>query len=259
MKVVVCGKGGSGKSSLTAMIASGLNDQGFRVLLIDADESNLGLHRMIGLPYPLALLDSLGGKKGFREKTASPFPQGPPPEIFKDGMRIEDIPEACVSRSDGIGLVVVGKIHDFGEGCACPMGAISKMFLPKLNLRDDEIVLIDTAAGVEHFGRGVDGAADLIIGVVDPAYESFLLAENMRDMAARAGIDIFFVLNKVEEQNRQIMLEKLEPAKVVAAIAQSSEIYLDNLNGKKLNTRPSGIDKVCRFIAELKKTGSPKK
>jgi CO dehydrogenase maturation factor len=38
---------------------------------------------------------------------------------------------------------------------------------------ENEIVVVDAEAGVEHFGRRVDGECDLILGVVDPSYESF--------------------------------------------------------------------------------------
>nr|MBL0717439.1 P-loop NTPase [Desulfobacterales bacterium] len=39
MKIIICGKGGSGKSTISALIAKGLQDRNFNVVLIDADES----------------------------------------------------------------------------------------------------------------------------------------------------------------------------------------------------------------------------
>lgn len=252
MKVIVCGKGGSGKSTLAAMIATAFKNKGFRVLLVDADESNFGLHRLMGVPYPVSLLDSLGGKKGFREKMAAPFPRGPGADLFKDGMSIDEIPATCIARTDGIELLVIGKIHHFGEGCACPMGVLSKMILSKLAVKDNEIVVIDTAAGVEHFGRGVDAAADLILGIVDPTYESFLLARNMREMAAKAGIEIFFVLNKVDEQNKLAMIQNIGAEKIIAVIPQNNLIYMDNLAGKQLRTNLVEIAPICRLIEDMK-------
>ena len=75
MKIIISGKGGSGKSTMSALLAIALKDLGFSVLLVDADESNEGLHRHLGISYPVPLLDSLGGKKGFRKMTAATFPQ----------------------------------------------------------------------------------------------------------------------------------------------------------------------------------------
>jgi CO dehydrogenase maturation factor len=68
MKVLICGKGGIGKSTLAALIAIAMKNRGYCVLLIDADESNYGLHRMLGISHPVYMLDNLGGKKGFRQK-----------------------------------------------------------------------------------------------------------------------------------------------------------------------------------------------
>ena len=252
MKVIVSGKGGSGKSTLAAMLATALQNIGYRVLLVDADESNFGLHRLMGVSYPVSLLDSLGGKKGFRGKMVSPFFQGSEAGFFRDGMSIDEIPESCIAQTDGIRLLVIGKIHHFGEGCACPMGALSKLILSKLDIKDNEIVIIDTAAGVEHFGRGVDAAGDLILGIVDPTYESFLLAKNMQQMAARAEIEIFFILNKIDEQNKTFMIQNIGDQKVVAVIPKNDMIYMDNLAGKKLQTHLKEIDTVCRLIEDFK-------
>ena len=82
MKIIVCGKGGSGKSTLLALIAIEMKNRGYGVLLIDADESNFGLHRLMGASHPVTLLDSFGGKKGLKQKTESIFPAGTPPEPF---------------------------------------------------------------------------------------------------------------------------------------------------------------------------------
>ncbi|MBE9529715.1 MAG: P-loop NTPase, partial [Proteobacteria bacterium] len=168
MKVLICGKGGSGKSTLSALIAMALKNRGYRILLVDADESNHGLHRLLGISHPVSLMDSLGGKKGFRQMTGSAFPQTLDAVPFKERIRINEIPGDCITESDGIKLLVVGKIHHFGEGCACPMGVLSKMVLSKLDFKENEIVIVDTSAGIEHFGRGVDAECDMIIGVVDP-------------------------------------------------------------------------------------------
>ena len=49
-KIAVCGKGGSGKSTVAALMARGLQDRGARVLVVDSDESNPGLYRVLDVP-----------------------------------------------------------------------------------------------------------------------------------------------------------------------------------------------------------------
>lgn len=253
MKVLICGKGGSGKSTLSALISIALKNQGYRILLVDADESNFSLHRMMGVASPVSLMDNIGGKKGFKAKIAPAFPQASDEIPFTERMRINEIPDACIAKTDGIRLLVIGKIHHFGEGCACPMGALSKLVLSKLDVTEDEIVIIDTAAGVEHFGRRIDADGDLILGVVDPTYESFELAKKMHGMATKAAVEMFFVLNKVDEKTLSFMADKINPDKVIAAIPYNQAIFLDNLEGKKLETSLHEIDPVCQFIQNFNK------
>ena len=118
------------------------------MLVIDSDESNFGLHRQLGLTLPEDFTHYFGHKKGIFEEGAQ--------EIFAGGWHLEDIPEEYLSSDGSVRLMAIGKIADAGEGCACAMGALAKVFLEHLTLRDDEVAIIDTEAGVEHFGRGVD-------------------------------------------------------------------------------------------------------
>ena len=63
-KIAVCGKGGSGKSTTVALLARALRDGGARVLVVDSDESNPGLYRVLGFDQrPRPLLELVGGKK----------------------------------------------------------------------------------------------------------------------------------------------------------------------------------------------------
>ena len=63
MKILICGKGGSGKSTIAALLSKNLAARGYDVLLIDADESNLGLHRLTGIAMPVDIMADLGGKR----------------------------------------------------------------------------------------------------------------------------------------------------------------------------------------------------
>ena len=250
MKILICGKGGSGKSTLAALLSKNLISRGFEVLLIDADESNLGLHRLAGVPMPIDIMEDLGGKKGFKEKLNQTFPGNDQP--FNQKIKIRDLPEACIGEDGGIKLAVIGKIHDFGEGCACPMGVLSKKVLSSLIVEDKEIVVVDTEAGIEHFGRRVDAECDLILGVVDPTFESFLMAGKMTEMAEKAGVEILFVLNKVDDHVAGTMKKNIDQAKIIAEIPQSEQIFADSLEGNALTAALPEIDAIGRLIEERK-------
>ncbi len=254
MKVIISGKGGSGKSTIATLIARALTTHGYNVLLVDADESNYGLQRLLGVSAPVHLMENFGGKINFKKNWMGVASDG----LFKDRTMINDIPDLCVAQTDGIKLLVIGKIHAHGEGCACPMGVLSKTVLSKLDVKENEIVIIDTEAGIEHFGRRLDGECDLILGIVDPSYESFMLAKKMQGMAENAGCEIFFVLNKFNPKVEAAMTKHIEENKVVAKIPDSDRIFLDSLEGNALTTRFSEIDLICDLIKTRKKN-PPKK
>ncbi|OQY16616.1 MAG: hypothetical protein B6I32_02950 [Desulfobacterium sp. 4572_20] len=52
MKISVCGKGGSGKSTVVTLLANQARARGYRVLVVDSDESNSGLFRILGFDHP---------------------------------------------------------------------------------------------------------------------------------------------------------------------------------------------------------------
>jgi len=253
MKIIICGKGGSGKSTVSTLIARALNNRGYGILMVDGDESNLGLHRLLGGDEPIVFMDSLGGKKGFREKLNTGFPQGNTDVIFGPNTKVKDIPKECVSVVDGIRLLAVGKIHEPGEGCACPIGRLSKTILSNLAIGENEIVIIDAEAGIEHFGRGIDTACDLILGVVDPTFESFMLAKKMDDMARNSGKEISFVMNKVDKRVEASMKRNIDQEKVITAIPMSDDIFMNSLEGKKITTDLPEIEKICDVIEAKKK------
>ncbi len=254
MKVIISGKGGSGKSTISTLIARAMVTHGYRVLLVDADESNFGLQRLLGVTSPVHLMENFGGKKHFKQNWMGAASNG----LFKDHTAIDDIPENCISQTDGVKLMVIGKIHSHGEGCACPMGILSKSVLSKLDVKKDEVVIVDTEAGVEHFGRRVDGECDLILCIVDPSYESFMLAKKMQGMAETAGCEIFFILNKSTPAVDAAMARHIPGEKVIAKIPQSNALFMDSLEGRALNAGFKEIDAICRLIDDRKKNPGKK-
>ncbi len=250
MKILICGKGGSGKSTLSVLIATALKNRGYKVLLVDADESNVGLHHLLGISSPVTLMDTLGGKKGAKNKMVKRFSGESP--FVNEKWTIKDIPDDCLNRMDGMKLLIIGKIRHFGEGCACSMGVTAKTFLSNLTVGEDEMVLVDTEAGIEHFGRRVEEGCDMILGITDPVYESFMLAEKIEEMAQKAGTPVRFVLNKVEEAVETVMTRHIDPEKVIAKIPRDNSIFMDSLEGRKLGAQILEMDHICQFVEDFK-------
>ena len=235
MKVLVCGKGGSGKSTVAALLAKSMAKRGFNVLVVDSDESNYGLHRQLGMELPSTLMDHFGGKKEMMGKMRRSFAGGEEASLFDEKWTFASIPAEATTEKDGIRLLAIGKIHDFGEGCACPMGALSRKFLDNLAVGDKEMVIVDTEAGIEHFGRGIEAGCDAILAVLDPSYESLLLSKKIAEISKKINKPLYFVLNRVDEERKAAMLEFLDNERVVAAIPEKKEIFRAGLAGDEFD------------------------
>ncbi|RLI76162.1 ATP-binding protein [Archaeoglobales archaeon] len=228
MKILVCGKGGCGKSVVAALIAKELANRGKRVLVVDTDESNFGIYRNFGVEQPKDFMEYLGGKDAVREVLIKSIQNGSGERVrmFKK-ITIDEIPEDYVVSKGNIKIMAIGKIHDFGEGCACPMGAVAREFLEALKLNEDEYVVVDTDAGIEHFGRGVEAGCDVIVAIVEPSYESIQLTNKIVELANKIGKRVVILANKVDDETAKLI-------KADAYLPFKREIYIACLEGKEL-------------------------
>ena len=263
MRIAVCGKGGSGKSTISALLAKQMAKTK-NVLVLDIDESNYGLHSQLGLAAPRDLMEYFGGKKGFKEKQrAAPKKtqfwglaangetsgqQAQQSRFFKERWNLSDLPPEFVEEKGNLKLMAVGKIHDYGEGCACPMGVLTREFLENLDLGKDDFIIVDTEAGTEHFGRGVDKDFDLILVVIDPSYESLKLSKKFDEFGGQCGCSVYFVLNKVEPDIREEMLASVNCVNVVAEIPARRELFKASLKGEELDLELEEIAKLAEIL-----------
>jgi len=233
MKISVCGKGGSGKSTIVSLLAIQAASRGLEVLVVDSDESNSGLFHMLGFQEaPVPLMELVGGKNQLKEKMKQP---GIWAEQWIDP---SDIPSPHVQRQNGLAMVSIGKILQSFEGCACPMGVLNREFLSKIRLNKDALAIVDMEAGVEHFGRGIEKNIDTVLLVIEPSRESIYVAEKIRDMTAGMGKRPVAVLNKIGSGRlvtrlvKEIVEREIE---VVGVLRNDPAVFEACLEGFPLN------------------------
>ena len=82
------------------------------------------------------------------------------------------IDRLSVAAPDGVRLVVMGGVRAAGGGCLCPETALISSAVAGMHLHDEDVVVMDTHAGVEHFGRVLARGFDAAVIVVDPTFNS---------------------------------------------------------------------------------------
>jgi CO dehydrogenase nickel-insertion accessory protein CooC1 len=180
-RIGIFGKGGSGKSTVTVLLAKAFRGAGYPVAVLDADSTNIGLPQAMGTVSPAPLLDYYGGMAFSGGAVTCPV-DDPTPLAGAD-VALDDLPACYHGRSpEGIHLFVAGKIGDKGPGAGCdgPVAKIARDFSPRFT-GDAPVMLIDFKAGFEDLARGNIATLDWIIVVVDPTTAGVQMAVNMRD------------------------------------------------------------------------------
>ena len=211
MKLAITGKGGVGKTTLTALLAQVYADQSRDVLAVDADPSPC-LAGALGFPddlraklSPIAEMDAL-----IEERTgAKPGTVG---GFFTLNPRVDDIPERFAVKHRGVRLLEMGSVDLGGSGCICPESAMLKTLFTHLLFRKDDVLLLDMYAGVEHLGRATVDFVDAMIVVVEPTRRSLGTAAQIKKLANDIGLKrLYLVGNKVRNAEEEKFLETETP------------------------------------------------
>ena len=224
MKLAITGKGGVGKTTLSAGLATLFARQGARVVAVDADpDSNLAA--TLGFPYSETITPISEMSDLITERTgAKPGASG---SYFSLNPKVDDIPEAYCPEHAGVKLLVMGGgTREGGSGCLCPENAFLRALMSHLLFGREDVVIMDMVAGVEHLTRGTARGVDALVVVVEPGGRSLETSRRVRRLAADLNIGtVWGVANKVRnEEDLQFIRREAGDLEVVAAIPYSGDV-----------------------------------
>jgi CO dehydrogenase maturation factor len=212
MKLAISGKGGVGKTTLAALLAQVYADQGRDVLAVDADPAPC-LGGALGFPEEkLAQLTPIAEMEELIEERTGAKP-GTTGGFFTINPRVDDIPERFSVSHRGVRLLEMGAVDLGGSGCICPESAMLKTLFTHLLFREDEVLILDMYAGVEHLGRATVDFVDALIIVVEPTRRSLGTAKQIKKLANDIGLDrLWLVGNKIRNKDESDFVEAESPA-----------------------------------------------
>jgi CO dehydrogenase maturation factor len=202
--IAVAGKGGTGKTTISALLVRALIGEGQRpVLAVDADP-NANFHEALGVE----VRESLGG---MREEA---FTKSIPPGMSRTDYIRYRFRQVLV-ESDGFDLIAMGRPE--GTGCYCFSNDLLQSCMRLLE-RDYRFIIIDSEAGMEHISRGTIGIPDALLIVSDPGARGLRTAKRIRDIAFSLGLKqetMYLVFNRFHGEVAPIDAGQEEPFAVI--------------------------------------------
>lgn len=209
MKLAISGKGGVGKTLLSALLAKTFADSGYSVIAIDADP-DANLAATLGFPHPEEITPISEMKDLIEERTGARPGQSAP--YFTINPKVDDIPEKYAHNINGVRLMRMGDLKPGGGGCYCPENALLKTLMAHLLVARNEAIILDMEAGIEHLTRGTSGAVDRLIVVVEPGRRSIETAGSIQKLAAEIGLkNMAAVGNKIRGDSDKEFLRSALP------------------------------------------------
>jgi CO dehydrogenase maturation factor len=233
VKLAITGKGGAGKTLLTATLARLYATEGRAVYAIDADPSS-NLAMALAFPpevakriIPISKLAPL-----LEERVADA------PVRFVDGVlqvtpEVGDLGVDYAVAYNGVRLLKMGAIPAGGSGCACAINSATRALMHHLLLDEEEVLLMDMVAGVEHLGRATADAVDAMLVMVVPGRASLQIAHEICRLAADINLTrIFAVANRVRTTAEQeAIAARLGDIPLLGALRYDPAIVEADLDG----------------------------
>jgi CO dehydrogenase maturation factor len=235
--IAIAGKGGTGKTTLAALLIKLLSHKGL-VLAVDADPST-NLNLALGLSLED---DKTVGR--IREKMSEDVSKGRfSPTIAKQEYLFSKIMESLV-ESKGFDLLAMGRPE--GPGCYCASNEFLRVSLDKL-VKDYKYnyIVMDCEAGMEHISRQTTRDVDVLLIMSDPTIRGITTAARMKDLIGELRSKITkvgLVVNRVKGELSPAIKKAIDKSglQIIALIPEDSNVAALEMKGSPMTELPQG-------------------
>jgi CO dehydrogenase maturation factor len=248
LKIAVSGKGGAGKSSVSAQLVRCFTLHQMPVFAVDADpDANLGL--VLGMDpekienlRPLVELQDVIEAKNAGGGT------------FVDlNPNVDDVLEDYTLHEGLLRFLKMGAIKQGGSACYCKENSFLNAVLTTMLLDRPEAVVLDMSAGIEHLTRGTARGVEMMLIIVEPTRAGVSTAKAVDRLSNDLEIKkVYFVGNKIRSDEDRLYLESVLPAERFAGMIPFSEAVLDRARrgeplASKLEDLLPGLEKIYQM------------
>jgi len=232
MTIAVAGKGGTGKTTVSALLIRSLIERGMKPLLaVDADP-NANLGDKLGL----ATDTSIGELQAETLAKINDLPAGVPLS-----RHLEYELHQAIAEGEGFDLLSMG--HGEGPGCYCAINHILRRYLDTLR-SSYRCTVLDNEAGMEHLSRRVSHGIDVLLVVSDANPAALRAASRITKMADDLELHIkrrFLVLNNLRGELPQRASDEIEKIglDVIGRIPFDEQVIEVNLSGRPISALPA--------------------
>ncbi|AOV95212.1 hypothetical protein AQV86_04820 [Nanohaloarchaea archaeon SG9] len=268
MRTAFVGKGGSGKSTFTALFIDYLKKQDKQLLAVDAD-INQHLAELIEADFEAELAVSKEeNSKKVREYVKGDNPRiedqsnvvkSTPPGRGSNFVKLEEdnkiLSELATEYGDNW-FMHIGTYEKEGIGASCYHTALTSFenILSHLKLEEDEWLVSDMVAGTDAFANTLHAQFDLIVLVVEPTPEGIKVYEQYKELSEEAEVfeNVAVVGNKVDCKHDREYLEENIDSEIIGYLPRKSEIKMarQQHNPLSLDLLNSDEKQVFQGIAE---------
>jgi CO dehydrogenase maturation factor len=227
MKIAVSGKGGVGKTTISANLAQLFSKYGYKTYAVDADpDASLGT----ALGIPDNVLAEIKPLIDMQQVIAERSGGG---AFYTLNPKVDDILDSFSIQQENIHFLRMGAVKQGGSACYCRENTFLHAIVDALLLDKQEAVILDMGAGIEHLTRGTSKGVDVMLIVTEPTKNSVQTAKVVQRLAQDLGVkNIKIIGNKIRtDKEADFLRQQFNETEIIGLMPFDENVWECSMGG----------------------------